>query len=100
MASAGRILIIPKGEYDSGAKYEMLDLVHYNGTSWLAKKTATGIEPSDANSEYWHKMFDINALVNVSENVTTKLLIRGNQLLFVKEVDDVETDSITIAELT
>ena len=59
MASAGRILIMPKGNYDSSATYEMLDLVHYNGTSWLAKKTATGIEPSAANSEYWHNLIDI-----------------------------------------
>ena len=62
MASAGRILIMPKGNYDSSATYEMLDLVYYNGTSWLAKKTAKGIEPSVANSEHWHKMFDMTAL--------------------------------------
>lgn len=67
MASAGRILIMPKGNYDSSATYEMLDMVHYNGTSWLAKKTATGIEPSAANSEYWHNMFDIE----IANNLTT-----------------------------
>ena len=60
MASAGRILIMPKGNYDSSATYEMLDLVKHNGTSWLAKKTATGIEPSDANSEYWQNLLDLN----------------------------------------
>lgn len=57
MTSAGRILIMPKGDYDSSATYEMLDLVKHNGTSWVAKKTAVGIEPSDANSEYWQNMF-------------------------------------------
>ena len=62
MASAGRILIMPKGNYDSSATYEMLDMVHYNGTSWLAKKTVKGIEPSATNSEHWHKMFDMSAL--------------------------------------
>ena len=67
MASAGRILIMPKGNYDSSATYEMLDLVHYNGTSWLAKKTAKGIEPSAANSEYWHSMFDLD----IANNLTT-----------------------------
>lgn len=61
MASAGRILILPKGEYNSSTTYEMLDLVNHNGKSWLAKKTSVGIEPSDANSEYWQDMFDINA---------------------------------------
>ena len=67
MASAGRILIMPKGNYDSSATYEMLDMVHYNGTSWLAKKTATGVEPSAANSEHWHNMFDIE----IANNLTT-----------------------------
>ena len=56
MASAGRILIMPKGNYDASTTYEMLDLVYYNETSWLAKKTVVGIEPSDASSEYWHKV--------------------------------------------
>ena len=60
MASAGRILIIPKGNYNAETEYEMLDLVSHNGTSWLAKKTAVGIEPSDANSEYWHNMLDFD----------------------------------------
>ena len=61
MASAGRILIMPKGAYDASATYEMLDLVNHNGKSWLAKKTVNGIEPSDANSEHWQDMFKITA---------------------------------------
>ena len=59
MNSAGRILIMPKGEWKADIEYEMLDLVYHNGLSWLAKKPAIGIEPNDANYEYWHKMFDI-----------------------------------------
>ena len=65
MVSAGRILIMPTGNYDSGATYEMLDLVFHGGASWVAKKTATGIEPSVANAEYWMLMCsgtDITAL--------------------------------------
>ena len=60
MANAGRILIMPKGTYDASVTYEMLDLVSYNGTSWLAKKTVVGIEPRDANAEYWQNMFGIS----------------------------------------
>ena len=60
MAIAGRILIIPKGDYDANASYTMLDLVSHNGTSWLARKDATGIEPSEANSEYWQRIVDFN----------------------------------------
>ena len=65
MADAGRILIIPRGDYDGNSTYEKLDLVKHKGTSWLAKKTATGVEPSEG--EYWQKMFDIN----IADNLTT-----------------------------
>jgi hypothetical protein len=59
MATAGRILIIPRGEYDANTTYEMLDLLSYGGTSWIAKQTVAGIEPSDANGEYWQKVFSL-----------------------------------------
>lgn len=65
MASAGRILIMPKGAYNSNTTYEMLDLVNHNGISWLAKKTVVGIEPSDANAEYWQNMFALNIVNNL-----------------------------------
>lgn len=60
MASAGRILIMPKGSYDSSVTYEMLDLVKHNGTSWIAKKTSVGIEPSESNGEYWQNFIDFD----------------------------------------
>lgn len=60
MASAGRILILPKGEWKPDVTYEMLDLVYHNGTSWLAKKVSKGFEPTNINSEYWQKLFDPN----------------------------------------
>ena len=64
MASAGRILIMPKGTYDANTEYEMLDLVFHNGTSWLAKGHILGIEPSESNAEYWFKLLDTTGLVN------------------------------------
>lgn len=54
MATAGRILIIPKGEYKSDVTYENLDMVFYDGASWVAKKMVSGIAPSD-DSEYWYR---------------------------------------------
>lgn len=53
MTSAGRILIMPKGKYNASVTYELLDLVYYNGSAWLAKKTVLGITPSENNSEHW-----------------------------------------------
>ena len=58
MASAGRILIMPKGSYNASTTYEMLDLVYYNGAAWLAKETVVGIAPSEASSAHWHKLCD------------------------------------------
>ena len=53
MASAGRILIMPKGEWNAETQYEMLDLVERNGRSWIARKASKGIAPATSNSEYW-----------------------------------------------
>ena len=59
MKVAGRILIMPKGTYDESVTYEMLDLVNHNGSSWLAKKTCVGIEPSIENDEYWQVLLGL-----------------------------------------
>lgn len=53
MASAGRILIMPKGDWSADTTYEMLDLVYYNGSSWICKKDVQGIEPTSTATEYW-----------------------------------------------
>lgn len=59
MASAGRILIMPKGNWKADESYEMLDLVYRNGISWIARQSvASGIEPSTSNSDYWQRMSD------------------------------------------
>ena len=70
MTSAGRILIIPKGNYDSSVTYEMLDLVYHNNTSWVAKKTSVGVEPTDANSNEWHKLCDSTDLTVIEQRLT------------------------------
>lgn len=91
MASAGRILIMPKGNYDPSVTYEMLDMVHYNGTSWLAKKTVSNIEPSAANSEYWHSMLDFDPndyLPKEGGVLTGDARIKKDLPSFVLEVSD------------
>lgn len=70
MASAGRILIMPKGDYNADTEYERLDLVYHNGTSWIAKKTSKGIEPSNANSEYWQMMFGFDGMAKANGGTT------------------------------
>ena len=59
MTNAGRILIIPKGEWNGDTKYEMLDLVNYGGASWVAKVNSVNVEPSATNDMYWQKIASI-----------------------------------------
>jgi len=88
MASAGRILIMPKGAYDPNATYEMLDMVSHNGTTWLAKKTVSGVEPSSANGEYWHSMIDFDIANNLTTEDDGKVLdARQGKLLDEKKLD-------------
>jgi len=53
-ASAGRVLLIPKGEYNSQTTYQPLDMIYYNGNSYVCKLTSTGNLPT--NTTYFQKM--------------------------------------------
>lgn len=45
----GRILLMPKGEYNASTTYNMLDWVRYNGKAWVCKQDNTiGIAPSES----------------------------------------------------
>ncbi len=78
MTSAGRILIMPKGDYNAETEYEMLDLVKHNGTSWLSKKESIGIEPSNDNSEYWQNLFEPEAFVESIIEAKVKEYMENN----------------------
>ena len=51
MANAGRVAIVPKGDYSSATAYKRLDLVRYNNNAYVAKKASTGVAPTDTT--YW-----------------------------------------------
>lgn len=54
MAIAGRVAIVPKGDWSTDATYKRLDAVTYNNTLYFAKKDVpAGTETS--NTEYWSK---------------------------------------------
>ena len=55
-ASAGRVLLIPKGDWNADTTYTGLDWVRHNGAAWVCKNTCTGIEPTEANSDNWQIM--------------------------------------------
>lgn len=61
-ASAGRVLIIPKGDYNSATTYNMLDMVYFGGKSYICKQTSTGNDPT--NTVYWQIMLDGASALN------------------------------------
>lgn len=54
MAIAGRVAIVPKGDWSAKTEYKRLDEVTYNNTMFIAKKAVPkGTLPT--NAEYWSK---------------------------------------------
>ena len=52
-ASAGRVLLIPKGDWNAETTYTCLDWVRHNGAAWVCKNTCTNVEPTEENSDNW-----------------------------------------------
>lgn len=55
-ASAGRVLLIPKGDWNTNTTYTGLDWVRHNGAAWVCKNTCTNIEPTLENADNWQMM--------------------------------------------
>ncbi len=47
----GKVALTPKGAFNAAATYEQLDVVTYNGSSYLVLQTVTGVTPP--NSAYY-----------------------------------------------
>lgn len=54
MAIAGRVAIVPKGDWSADATYKRLDAVTYNNTLYFAKKNVPAGTVT-SNTEYWSK---------------------------------------------
>ena len=54
MAIAGRVSIVPKGDWSADATYKRLDAVTYNNTLYFAKKDVPA-GTATSNTEYWSK---------------------------------------------
>ena len=66
MAIAGRVAIVPKGNWNNETIYKKLDAVSYAYNLYIAKKESINIEPTD--TEYW-----MLALENVSAELIENL---------------------------
>lgn len=54
MAIAGRVAIVPKGDWSADATYKRLDAVTYSNTLYFAKKEVPA-GTATSNTEYWSK---------------------------------------------
>lgn len=67
MVNAGRILIIPKGDWDSLTTYDMLDLVAYNGVAYISRQSNVGQNPStDVSMTYWQPFGTASAIATTT----------------------------------
>lgn len=64
-AIAGRVSIVPKGEWDMETTYQRLDLVTYRRKAYLAKKTSVGYEPIDGDD--WMLLFETSGIATETE---------------------------------
>lgn len=60
MNDAGRIGFVIKGDYSATETYDFLDVVYYNGSSYVAKKLTTGNTPQ-ASDDYWQVLANANS---------------------------------------
>lgn len=66
MAIAGRVAIVPQGDWSAETEYKRLDEVTYNNTMFIAKKAVPkGTLPT--NAEYWSK-----SIVGGAGSIATK----------------------------
>lgn len=56
MASAGRVLLLPKGTWVPGASYVPLDYVLYDGSSYVCKNATAGTTNPAADTSNWQKL--------------------------------------------
>lgn len=74
MNDAGRIGFVIRGVYNAVNTYDFLDVVYYNGASYVAKKLTAGNEPGE-NNDYWQilvKRADADDYVTQTDYATTE----------------------------
>ena len=51
MTDLGKIAYVLKGDYDATESYEVLDTVYYNGSTYSAKRSVSGVAPTTGMSD-------------------------------------------------
>lgn len=95
---AGRVLMIFKGDYDSATTYKGLDVVLYQGLSYVAKGTTTGNAPS--NTTYWQKLLDIPTQVDNAPTQNSNNLVKSGGTYTAIDAKADKTDAFLTTDST
>lgn len=60
----GRVGIVLKGAWSGTTSYVPLDLVSYDGNSWVAKRNNTNVEPNTTNTSDWQLISNNSSLIS------------------------------------
>lgn len=99
-ASAGRVLLMGKGDYDATVTYTALDWVRYQGGAYVAKQTTTGNLPT--NEEYWQLLVKTASELSGLDDVVLEGIVDGQTIIYdaaTKKFKNGNTAS-TLASLT
>lgn len=99
-ASAGRVLLMGKGDYDVTVTYTALDWVRYQGGAYVAKQTTTGNLPTD--EEYWQLLVKTASELSGLDDVVLEGIVDGQTIIYdaaTKKFKNGNTAS-TLASLT
>ena len=81
-ASAGRILLMPKGDYSSAVTYNSLDWVRYNNAAWVCNTDNTTNIPPSISAPQWNLLAADSAMSDLGDlnNVTISSEVDGQYL--------------------
>lgn len=86
----GPVGLNPLGDYNSQTEYEKLDVVLYQGSSYVALQTVQGIVPT--NAEYWQKLVSggvgVDDIVDNLESTASDKPLSARQGKKLKEIID------------
>lgn len=79
----GKVTTVPKGDYVSTAKYERLDIVLFDGSTYMCRKTVSGIEPQEGVvTEYW---MPYGQSINVAETGRSGIVRPDGRSIVIKD---------------
>lgn len=99
----GPVGLNPNGEYDGTKTYEKLDVVLYQGSSYVALKPVQGIVPT--NPEYWQKLVSggigVDDIVdNLESNDSTKVLSARQGKIIGDKIKVINDEELKVAFLS